>query len=339
MFPIQNNKGDPEHNHEKSRPSPEANINSVASNAEIERTITPPPPVMSTLFVDDNIPQISSYCSTESSTGLNNLDPSVSMNSTNQQQQQQQQHCQPDFNDCKNSSWDEQQHYMSIKNSEDQLTNINNDTYECDDEKNENYEKDINPIFMNQYLQHLGGQRKEALESFYSNAVGNPCRDNWECENSMSAFRCIKLWETCTQNQNQEQQCNKKRYDPFNRNIVGPITCEYCHAESTLKCHTNECNRPQLFFKRKKPPFENASHEGSYTFEEGYGHVGYDKRGWGSTNSIGVGSGGDLRERKGGRNEERIKYGNENETDALVKHEKDISGEIKSTGIFSCFIR
>ena len=33
-----------------------------------------------------------------------------------------------------------------------------------------------------------------------------------------------------------------------------PQTCEYCNADSTDKC-TDDCQRPKLFFKKRRPPF------------------------------------------------------------------------------------
>lgn len=47
-------------------------------------------------------------------------------------------------------------------------------------------------------------------------------------------------------------------YDPFDRNIVGPRSCEYCHAPTTLQCK-DDCSRPKLYFERKKPPFDNEN--------------------------------------------------------------------------------
>ena len=49
-------------------------------------------------------------------------------------------------------------------------------------------------------------------------------------------------------------------HDPFDRNIVGPRSCEYCNARTTLQC-TKDCPRPKLFFLRKKPPFENQRND------------------------------------------------------------------------------
>ena len=58
------------------------------------------------------------------------------------------------------------------------------------------------------------------------------------------------------------QQCSflkgKKRYDydPCNRSLLGPRSCEYCKAETTLKCAW-DCERPKLFSLKKRPPFES----------------------------------------------------------------------------------
>ena len=64
---------------------------------------------------------------------------------------------------------------------------------------------------------------------------------------------------TDNNNNNNDIICNTPSYtyDPFDRNIVGPRSCEYCHASTTAQC-TTDCPRPKLFFQRKRPPFVNA---------------------------------------------------------------------------------
>ena len=51
---------------------------------------------------------------------------------------------------------------------------------------------------------------------------------------------------------------NLPSYDPFNPRMIGPRYCEYCHAQSTLNCNPNICDRPTLYFKRQPPPFRNG---------------------------------------------------------------------------------
>ena len=79
------------------------------------------------------------------------------------------------------------------------------------------------------------------------------------------------MWQNCNfiPHSKQNTECNTNdnmnivtnsshSYDPFDRNIVGPRSCEYCSAPTTLHC-AKDCPRPKLFFMRKKPPFENES--------------------------------------------------------------------------------
>lgn len=54
---------------------------------------------------------------------------------------------------------------------------------------------------------------------------------------------------------------NLPSYDPFNPRMIGPRYCEYCHAQSTLNCNPNVCDRPTLYFKRQPPPFRNGWHD------------------------------------------------------------------------------
>ena len=58
-------------------------------------------------------------------------------------------------------------------------------------------------------------------------------------------------------------------HDPFNRDMVGPRSCEYCGESSTLNCG-NDCDRPKLFFLKKRPPFESTDgwdHETEYRLD------------------------------------------------------------------------
>ncbi len=77
---------------------------------------------------------------------------------------------------------------------------------------------------------------------------------------------------------------NKSSFDPFNRNIIGPRSCEYCGAPTTLQCirdcdhpHSHphaKCQRPSLFFERKQPPFEDEGqkHRGRRRRQEYWQH-------------------------------------------------------------------
>jgi hypothetical protein len=58
--------------------------------------------------------------------------------------------------------------------------------------------------------------------------------------------------------------------DPFNHDMVGPRSCEYCGSSSTRSCNSlvdtmdkqtglliPKCTRPKLYFMKKRPPFDN----------------------------------------------------------------------------------
>jgi len=95
------------------------------------------------------------------------------------------------------------------------------------------------------YLQRLGDKQRLALEQVYKTAVEVPCQTLTTCEHAIEDFQCSFLK-------------GKKRYDydPCNRSLLGPRSCEYCKAETTLKCAW-DCERPKLFSLKKRPPFES----------------------------------------------------------------------------------
>lgn len=141
------------------------------------------------------------------------------------------------------------------------------------------------------YLRQLGDAQIQAIERVYQVAVESmqckplatcdrstklyrpaldtvPCQSLTNCHNPLKDFTFTK----CNESLEAEFNCaipyfknNKNKdvtptgigYDPFNRNIVGPKSCEFCHASSTLRCH-GDCERPKLFFMKKRPPFENS---------------------------------------------------------------------------------
>jgi hypothetical protein len=117
----------------------------------------------------------------------------------------------------------------------------------------------VKPLFMYQYLQQLGDRQKEAMESFYDTAVEKPCQTIKCDDNTFGelSFGCSFL----SINKTQDHHDADTPQDPFNRNIVGPSSCEYCNAKSTLECDTKTCDRPQLYFLKKRPPFENSREE------------------------------------------------------------------------------
>ena len=54
-------------------------------------------------------------------------------------------------------------------------------------------------------------------------------------------------------------------YDPFNRDIVGPRSCEYCKTSSTIDC-CDQCKRPKLYFSRKEKIFDNGQNNNFHEY-------------------------------------------------------------------------
>jgi len=133
-------------------------------------------------------------------------------------------------------------------------------------------EEEAKPLLVSQYLHHLGDQQKEVMEKFYKAAM-EPCVGSSgglrtaRCEDSlgdMSYFGCSFL----SHNKDFAQQYSTE--DPFNPDIVGPKNCEYCKAGTTLECDPDKCDRPKLYFLKKRPPFD--------TLDEGWTSDGYALR-------------------------------------------------------------
>lgn len=133
---------------------------------------------------------------------------------------------------------------------------------------NDNHEDEEKPLYMYTYLQQLGDRQKEALEKFYHAALDRPCGDvgNIKCEDSvggMNYLGCSFLsplddsLERGTSGQERETNYPVCR-EAYNPNIVGPKSCEYCKAKTTLECNPKVCDRPILYFLKKRPPFENS---------------------------------------------------------------------------------
>lgn len=135
-------------------------------------------------------------------------------------------------------------------------------------------EKEKTPLLMYQYIQKLGDRQKRALEKFYHTAVEAPCKfldtTTNKCEDAdLRYFNCTFFHQHARQYEYEEYDDmdevmdmnnmvmdNGAMPDPFDRNIIGPKSCEYCHAPSTLECDPNTCERPPLYFLKKRPPFE-----------------------------------------------------------------------------------
>lgn len=115
----------------------------------------------------------------------------------------------------------------------------------------ENESTTTEPLFMYQYLQKLGEKQKQIIENFYQSAVDGTCQ-NITCDGSTAeGFMCHFLSST-------EGEQGDLQGDALNQHIVGPIACEYCKNSDTSKCDES-CERPKLFFIKRRSPFENSA--------------------------------------------------------------------------------
>lgn len=123
-----------------------------------------------------------------------------------------------------------------------------------------NKKEQMKPLFMYSYLKGLGDRQLEKIENFYKSAL-EPCTGS---EQSLREMKCEGLSLGCSFLYNDSPQSFEKnqrqRFDPLNPNIIGPRQCEYCRAESTLDCEPT-CERPRLYFLKRKPPFETNDEE------------------------------------------------------------------------------
>jgi hypothetical protein len=135
-------------------------------------------------------------------------------------------------------------------------------------QSNSHQEDGVKPLYMYQYLQQLGDRQKEVIEKFYHAAVDRPCGDvaDIKCEDSfsnMTYFGCsflspVQDSQARPVSEGESENGNQTCREPYNPNIVGPKSCEYCGAKTTLDCDPKSCERPKLYFIKKKPPFENS---------------------------------------------------------------------------------
>jgi len=122
----------------------------------------------------------------------------------------------------------------------------------------------VKPLLMYEYLHRLGDKQKEAMEKFYKAAL-EPCAGTSRglktvrCEDELSYFGCSFL--SPSDDSSHQYTTDRGGQDPFNPNMVGPKHCEYCKAATTLECDPHKCDRPKLFFSKKKPPFDTSDEE------------------------------------------------------------------------------
>jgi hypothetical protein len=108
------------------------------------------------------------------------------------------------------------------------------------------------PLFMYEYLQKLGNRQKQIIENFYHSAFDKSCPDMTCDDMNGNGFMCNFL-STLDDDAGQVGIV-----DGLDQNIVGPRICEYCKAEDTTKCKES-CERPKMYFIKRRPPFENST--------------------------------------------------------------------------------
>lgn len=161
-------------------------------------------------------------------------------------------------------------------------------------------EEKVKPLLMYEYLHRLGDKQKEAMEKFYKAAL-EPCGTSTgiktvRCEDELSYFGCSFL--SPSDDSSNQYTTDRGGQDPFNPNMVGPKCCEYCKAATTLECDPDKCDRPKLYFLKKRPPFDTTDEEWT---SDGYAlrDMGYLKRVKNATfqNSTGTRISGNVPER------------------------------------------
>lgn len=129
------------------------------------------------------------------------------------------------------------------------------------------------------YLQQMDDYRKETMEVLYTNTVDRQCLP--ACEQDEVAFFMVCdiaqrvkyrlfftntiMFQACRQplsflpfvkeGEEYDQEDVYYSHPPPGAYII-PTTCEYCKAEHVLDC-THDCQRPKLFFRKKRPPFDS----------------------------------------------------------------------------------
>jgi hypothetical protein len=127
---------------------------------------------------------------------------------------------------------------------------------------NLDHDEEVKPLYMYQYLQQLGDRQKELIENFYHSALEKPCGGNVRCEDTFGDMSYLGCAFLSPKPHHYAADIPHDPSDPcFNPNIVGPKSCEYCKASTTLQCDPKTCDRPPLYFLKKKPAFETSSTE------------------------------------------------------------------------------
>ena len=114
-------------------------------------------------------------------------------------------------------------------------------------------------LHMYQYLQRVGDEQREALEKFYHTAVEMPCRSLNKCED-ISYLNCSFFQKNIQQRRQYSGTTAESSLCIIDRAIIGPVACEYCQAKTSIEC-SNTCERPELYFVKRRPPFENTKEQ------------------------------------------------------------------------------
>ena len=134
----------------------------------------------------------------------------------------------------------------------------------AEDENDVTSKEKVKPLLMYEYLHRLGDKQKEVMEKFYKAAL-DPCAGtstgvkSVRCEDELSYFGCSFL--SPSDDSSHQYTTDRGGQDPFNPNMVGPKCCEYCKADTTLECDPDKCDRPKLYFLKKRPPFDTTDEE------------------------------------------------------------------------------
>mmetsp|Transcript_24902 Transcript_24902/g.37844 ORF Transcript_24902/g.37844 Transcript_24902/m.37844 type:complete len:201 (+) Transcript_24902:154-756(+) len=113
---------------------------------------------------------------------------------------------------------------------------------------------------ISKYLQELQDYQRDSMSTLYTHTVDRPCLGG--CENDE-----IDLFLSCRQLQplsflpfvkhDETREDVDSWVDPLP--VAGaytiPTECEYCGAKHVSECDPELCQRPRLFFQKKRPPF------------------------------------------------------------------------------------
>mmetsp|Transcript_26134 Transcript_26134/g.38298 ORF Transcript_26134/g.38298 Transcript_26134/m.38298 type:complete len:171 (-) Transcript_26134:1464-1976(-) len=100
------------------------------------------------------------------------------------------------------------------------------------------------------YLRRMGDMPRDAFEKMFDNSVDRTC--SISCEPSNYLMGCGQNFLPFHVVEDSEE--GHVEVIPAPGMYLVPLHCEYCGAERTQDC-VPECQRPKLFFRKKRPPF------------------------------------------------------------------------------------